>query len=101
VLDDAKIGDAGFEMIANSVTQLQRLALIECDITPAQITEQLALPALPLLEQLAYIEGSVTREERDAVTRQMLSLRPSLQLAAVPGRHALAAGFVGVYRYTG
>jgi hypothetical protein len=90
VLDEASIELEGLEVITYNLTQLQRLALIECRISLREVVRALGSPAqLPHLQQLAYVDDSCDHEQYVGLEEDIRQLRPSLHVVACEHRFDL------------
>jgi hypothetical protein len=80
----------GLDVITYSLTQLQRLALIDCGVDWRDILEVFGSSMqLPHLQQLAYTDDGLTPEKHVELEEDMRRLRPSLHFVACEYRFDL------------
>jgi hypothetical protein len=103
----SSIERAGLDVLTYSLTQLRRLALIECGVWWDDIVQVFGSPMqLPHLQQLAYVSDALTPEDYAGLEDEMRQLRPSLHFVACEHRFDLNeeadrtwVDVVGVFAY--
>jgi hypothetical protein len=84
---DASIEREWLDVITYSLTQLRRLALIECGVCSHDIVQVFGSSMqLPHLQQLAYVNDAYEPEYYPGIEDEMRQLRPSLHVVACEHR---------------